>query len=187
MVGWKFSNTGATAWGLLNENSRTGAGVGIKKILDSEPGQKDVLLCFGEVDVVDHIGKHGTPEDESLRQTVDRYMQFCREILDRPDTGVVLVTSTIPHSKIFRGSDHDRLRSLSERWNALVMTGCDANGLTYVDWYDCIDGAFGSPRDGNVEDIGEHDPTSPNERHMSDAVRPVLLAQVRAALLRLDS
>lgn len=187
LVGWKLGNSGATAFALPMHNTSSGAGDHIVSILDAEPGQKDVLMVFGEVDISTHIGHHGVPDGEDLDRTVARYAAFCKTILDRPDTGLVLVASAVPHSHIFRAGEHRHLIALSEGWNERLLRYCDELGLTYVDWYRCLDGADGSPYDGEVEDLLARNPSDPDECHLSEHARPFLMASIRVALERLNS
>jgi hypothetical protein len=185
-VGWKLGGSGATAWALPDHGTTSGAGDKIVGILDSIPGKKDVLMVFGEVDVTEHIGKHGEDITASIDHAVARYASYLTMIEKRDDTGLVLVASTVPHSHRFRPIEHELLKSISRQWNAALEAACEPLNLTYVDWYDCVDSAFGSPLDGEVEDCGERNPGDPEERHMSDAVRPILLSAVRSALLRYE-
>ncbi len=186
LIGWKLGASGATAYALLDHDTASGAGDRIPALLDLEDGDKDVLMVFGEVDVTEHIGRHGGSVDDEVRIAVDRYAAYCRAILDRDDVGMVLVASTIPHSHGFRPATHANLKTISEKWNAELQRSCLTAGLTYVDWYDCADAAFGGALDGEVDDRGEYMPSDPEERHMAESMRPTLVSSIRAALLRLD-
>ena len=75
----------ATAYNLKNQNSSTQARSKIFNILDSSNSKEAaILLSFGELDIRAHIPKASLNEelslDEACHQTVDLYINFCREI-----------------------------------------------------------------------------------------------------------
>lgn len=186
LVGWKLGSSGATAYGLSKKGSTTGAGESIVRILDEEPGKKDVLMIFGEVDVSDHVGHHAG-EDDDIRSAIDRYVEYLKTIEARQDTGLVMVTSAVPHHSHFRGSDRERILRITRKWNSLLESSLEPTGMTYVDWFDSVDIAGGSPADGEIDDSFAKNASDPGERHMNPLIRPVLVGAIRSALLRLDS
>lgn len=176
--GWKLGSTGATAWGLANPNSQTGAGSAIVRILDADPTPaKTVLMVFGEVDVSGFIGPNRPAE-----LAVGRYAGYLHGIQSRPDVRQVIVASVVPHSRTFHGDQHDRIVANCDDWNIHLMLECRTRGLTYLDWYTPLDLADGEA-DGNVPDFLEHNANDPGECHLSPDARPILAAALRASLL----
>lgn len=179
LVGWKLGGSGATAYGLVKRNSTTRAGESIVRLLDAEPGQKTVLMVFGEVDVSEHIGRRGVPEDESIRDTVAQYIRYLRDLVARPDVDSVLVASVVPHKSGYHADDGPRIRRICEGWCREISTAlADEPGMTYVDWYSAI------PKDSNGDILREFElrPGDMNDCHMATSLRPLLLQKVREAL-----
>jgi hypothetical protein len=185
-LGWKLGDSGATAYGLMKKGSATRAGENIIKILDEEPGKKDVLMVFGAVDVIVHIGKHGQDEDTEVANAINKYNEYLKILEARNDTGLILVTSTVAYSHNFKPHDHERIKRISAKWNKSLQDIC-VGSIVYVDWYDCVDTFNASKRDGEVDDNLERNPADPNEMHMSLDVRPILIKSIRSAILRYDS
>ncbi len=175
--GWKLGSSGATAYGLMKANSRTGAGDSIIRILNEEQGMKDVLLVFGEVDVSVHIGNHGLDEDDDVRRVVARYVEFVTMLMDRPDIGRVLVTSMIPHHAGL--NEFHRILRITMKWNQAIRSAVELAGLTYVDWFDCIANDDGSVLSGLC-----HNDLDNGELHLSKTAQSILYDAVKTALLR---
>lgn len=177
VLGWKLGSSGATAYSLDDESSETQAGSSLIRILDSYRNErKKVFMVFGEVDVTDHIGKHGDPEDLSISETIERYMQFCSKLAARDDVCLIAIASTIPHSAEFNRS-HDHVVRISRKWNVALKESCLSNGFTYVDWYESLIGS-----NGEITDNMALHPNDPNERHMNyEVVRSILANQLRSS------
>lgn len=185
LVGWKFGSSGATAFGLMKRGSDTGAGEKIIATLDCEPGFKDILMVFGEVDVSSHIGNHGRSIEEETSAAIERYAEYLRLLAGRHDTGLIMVTTVIPHSATFRGDDGPRIRKICSLWNSSLYEVCQREGFVYVDWYDILDDSD-DVRDGILREDLCRDPLDPGECHLSDSARPLLIRAVLAAYHRLD-
>lgn len=75
--------SGATMWGLLNDNSKNGARRRILATLDDLGGGKDVGLVFGEVDARYHHDRYfkGTLSRGRIFELLSRYAMFIHEDL----------------------------------------------------------------------------------------------------------
>ncbi len=106
---------GASAHGLMNSGSQTGARKRIIGALDAAGGKKSVTLLFGECDCTEQVGLNGKTMDVSL----ERYGQFIQELRGRPDVVDVTACSIIPHTRIFRSHyrSEDVVRDISLEWN----------------------------------------------------------------------
>ncbi len=81
--------SGATMYGLLNDNSRNGARPRILETLDRLNGVENVALVFGEVDVRYHADRYFRPDgslDESaVLELLLRYKRFIEDDLIQSD------------------------------------------------------------------------------------------------------
>lgn len=180
MTGWKFSNSGATAYGLLKKNSVSRAGERIIEILDADPEPvKDMLLVFGEVDVTEHIGQHGVEEDESVATAISRYVEYIKTLIDRQDTGRILIASAIPHIPGFRNQQCERIRRVLIKWcSSLKEAVASLPKVSYVDWLHAL------PIDKNYDLPAQYvlHPNDPMDCHMSPSNQPILLEEIHRAL-----
>lgn len=101
---------GATAHGLLNESSSTGAGQKIRETLDQSTAiGKIVVLMFGEVDCTNHFAQQDDPISYIIA-TADRLHLFVQKLVARPDVSHVFVCSSIPHVAAFRFDKADSIK-----------------------------------------------------------------------------
>lgn len=124
---WKVVAVGgSTAYGLVNQESRTGAGRAIIEALDGSSGQKElVVLMFGEIDCAEHVARRGMT---ALEPAIDRLRQFETQLSSRPDVCRVVSCLTLPHTRNFysqHGDLSERVRLTSESWNRMIPGGID--------------------------------------------------------------
>ena len=82
-------NVGAgTAFNLISENSTTGAGNSIRKMISESNNKEDIiLLAFGEIDCMEHVHKQHYKNDSNIKDIVERlcrnYSKFIESITDK--------------------------------------------------------------------------------------------------------
>lgn len=172
---WKLGDSGATAYGLMKKNSRTGAGETIQTILNSILGKKEILMVFGMVDITDHIGKHGTEIQQSVVETIEKYKEYLQLLNSRGDIAHIFVASSIPFSKNFQPENFERLNNISNLWNAHLKKMCIDNNFKFVDWYTALDLAENDALDGHIPDSLALAPNDKNETHMNENASPIMM------------
>ncbi|HEV2592345.1 MAG TPA: hypothetical protein VGU02_10680 [Gaiellaceae bacterium] len=141
---------GATASGILNPNSVTGALPLFTALLDRARPWQHVLLHLGEVDcgfVIWHRAqRHGIPVEQQLAETVDAYAAFIASVHDRPLRSTAVLSAPLPTIADYpeEWGDVANMRrevtatqaqrtDLTLRFNALVKERCDGLGIVYLD------------------------------------------------------
>lgn len=168
---WKVGDTGATAYGLRYTESRTRSRESVLRHLAERTEESPVLfLVFGEVDITEHIGRHGDirTDCQSALSGLDSLLETVRETY--PQIRNVIIASSIPHHSRFRPDQIDRIREIEPIWESELQNFCAERKCKYLDWY-------GPLRDHIVE-VGEENvfrSLEPNERHLSTSCRDLLV------------
>lgn len=163
--GWSlFGMGGATAHGLLNDDSQTQSRLNIINALDGFDGPKDVYLMFGEVDCTNHI-----IDTDGADATLKRYGQFATEILAREDVSTVYSCTVYPRSVAFfmnnrKSSDH---KMIIEYWNDRITNPVDIYTKLLAD-------------DGFICDDLAQGPRDPGERHLSEGGNAAVWMMLKA-------
>lgn len=134
--GMQTGNTGATAWSLTKDSSRTDAG---QKIRANFKQGSDILLAYGEVDVREHIHKHrknGTVQ--AVLDVINRYEEFIKTL----SVGKCILFGTLPYTRKFHSArpssgDYGCYYTIAPViWNGALAELCQKNGWHYIDLYE---------------------------------------------------
>lgn len=176
----QFGITGATAWGLSNPQSRTGAGEKVRNYLAEHDDIDLLVLVFGEVDVRDHIKPRAnaapnTPIASHVIPVIERYGKFL-ESLNIHRSRHVALAGCVPYS-VSAVSCDPHINDIAIVFNYYLRAMAENHGFLYLDLFTDFTGP-----DGALLHVFGRNPNNPAEPHLDhDAVEDV----VRANLLDL--
>jgi hypothetical protein len=90
----KLGQTGATVYGLLNDDSETQAGQNVRKYAE---GAQHVVIVLGEVDVRNFLSRDEDPWTATM-DVMDRYKRFLQEAVIPQISGRLVLANSLGHS-----------------------------------------------------------------------------------------
>lgn len=142
---------GATAYGILNPDSKSGAGPRFAAAIGRISDRHAILIQLGEVDCGSLLwrlaDRRGTSVDELAKLSLNRYFMFLTA-LDRSPLIISGVTPpTVSDYTQFDGISNPRYgltaswtdrMELTQEWNCRVRDWCSAEGHVYLDSFDLL-------------------------------------------------
>lgn len=131
-----------TAHNLIARNSSSRGREKVLRVLRFLPRNARILFVFGEIDCRAHILKHASSAnnselDRAIRNTVERYVSFLREIQGEgfrlavwgPIASSSKVISGVRFSTV--GSEEER-NKVTKRFNEILMKSCEESSVVFV-------------------------------------------------------
>lgn len=174
--GMQTGNTGATAWSLSKNNSKTEAG---KKVIDNLSDFKNLFFAYGEVDIREHIQKHTTESLlQTIKQVIDKYTSFLKslQILDKN----LMLMSAIPYTRKFHSAKNGKsyFKLAPVYWNALLMDTCDKNGWHYIDAFETF-----CDNELYLKDEYSANPNDEFETHFAKTTQQPIIDKIKKVIL----
>lgn len=129
----------ATAWGLLNENNKSGSHAKIKDLLTKLDSRNSIVFMFGEIDCryLIWIKSIETNKEliEVIDETVSRYIKFLTSIKSSDDRLDLIVHGVPPAGWHSDKNYADRLirAKITQAFNRRLKIACKEIGIDFFD------------------------------------------------------
>lgn len=128
----------ATAYNLGKEGSTTNAGAKISNIIKSlKPNKAGIVLVFGEIDCMEHIGKNilrsGLTPEKIIKDVCTRYCQYLGKIRDLGYKIIVIGVNISGYAKNSHGNIIERGRICKEVNKEIKKRLYDQKDIYYAD------------------------------------------------------
>lgn len=145
----KMGCSGATVYGLTNEDSETQAG---QVITEHAPRLQHLVLVLGEVDVRSHISGHDDPWI-STAHVMQRYREFLERHVVGKISGRLVLANSLGHS-LDSLRVHGRAALATKIFNHDLKSLSRSLGAGYLNLYDLSTDDLGLVPDNNIESDG---------------------------------
>lgn len=145
----KMGSSGATVYGLVNENSETQAG---QIIADHVFEVQHLVLVLGEVDVRSHISGHDDPW-LSTTHVMQRYREFLEQNVLSKIAGKLVLANSLGHS-LDSLRVHEKAALATKIFNYDLKSLARSVGAGYLNLYDLSTDDLGLVPENNIEQDG---------------------------------
>lgn len=178
----QLGSTGATAYSLSKESSRTGAGVKIVETLSGSGPFDWAFLVFGDVDIREHTWKHVTDDHvAAVEETVSRYVDFVKTTVSPLVRNISLVAPNPYSGPFLRSVAHDKARAATQFHLATFVDGirreCERNGWSLCCFQKNLVDAY-----GRMRQVYMHSQDNPEDVHLDHSL---VCGEARRVLLEI--